>query len=41
VPAIKVEGWHVQAVDTRRLHGYVETNTLNTGKKDEIIKKCY
>jgi len=36
-----VEGRHKQAVVTIRLYEYMDTNLLNKGKRDEIIKKLY
>ena len=37
----KSTGRHMQAVIAKRLYVYLETNMLNIGKKDELIKKCY
>ena len=31
----------MQVVVTKQLYGYMDTNTINEGKRDEIVKKFY
>ena len=31
----------MHVVVTIRLYGYMDTNTINIGQRNEIIKKCY
>ena len=31
----------MQVVVTKKLYGYMDTNTINEGKRDEIVKKFY
>ena len=32
---------YAQAVATRKLYGYMDTNTINKGKRDEIVKNLF
>jgi hypothetical protein len=36
---IRIKSWHMQAVVTIRLYGYIDMNTINKGKRDEVINK--